>query len=112
MDHLLSLLELTLWALHESGLWAGVVEVRGSGEGTTELRDFTGGFVNGDNITTHDFLFLDRLDHLGTKVVDSLHLSGFKSDLTGLGSRLNRLIDFNLNNLSLNNFSLLSYSDS
>jgi len=67
MDHLFSLLKLTLWALHVSGLWPTVVEVAGSCEGTTQLRNLTRSLVDGDDVTAHNFFFLDGLDHLGTK---------------------------------------------
>jgi len=112
MDHLFSLLKLTLWALHISGLWPTVVEVAGSCEGTTQLRNLTRSLVDGDDVTAHNLFFLDGLDHLGTKVVNGFHLGGFKGDLTSLGTRLNGLVNFDFNNLSLNNFSFFSDSDS
>ena len=112
MDDLFSLLELTLWALHISGLWPTVVEVAGSSERSSQLRNLTGSLVDGDDVTAHYLFFLDGLNHLGTKVVNCFHLGGFEGDLTSLGTRLNGLVNFDFNNLSFNNFSLFSDSDS
>lgn len=56
---LLSLLQLTLGALHESSLWSLVIEVAGSGEGFTQLRNLSGGLVDGDDVTSHDLLLLN-----------------------------------------------------
>jgi hypothetical protein len=59
MDNFLSLLEFTLWALDVSSLWSTVVKVTASSERSSELGDFTGGFINSDDVTGHDLLFLD-----------------------------------------------------
>ena len=46
-----------------------------------------------------------------TQIVNGLHFCCFQCDFTCFISALYRLIDLNFNNLSLNDFSFLSYSD-
>lgn len=59
MNDFFALLELTLWALDESCLWSLIVKVTGPGEGLSELGDLAGGFINGNDVTSHDLLLLD-----------------------------------------------------
>jgi hypothetical protein len=110
MDNFLSLLEFTFWALNVSGLRTRVVKVTGSGERSSELGDFAGSFINGDDVTSHDLLLLDRFNHFSSEIINGFHLGGLQSDLSSLGSRLDGFINFDFDDFSFNNFGLFSNS--
>jgi hypothetical protein len=112
MDNLLSLLELTLRALHKACLWSNVVVVAASSEGASELGDLTRGLIDGNDVTSDNLLLLNGFYHLLSKVVNGLHLSGLKGDLASLATAGNRFVDFNFYDLTFNNFSFLSNTDS
>jgi hypothetical protein len=111
VDNLLALLELTLGALDESGLGANVVVLGALGEGATQLGDLPACLVDGDDVASHNLLLADGLDHLAAQVVDGLHLGGLEGDLAGLGSAADGLVDFDLDDLSLNDLGFFSDAD-
>lgn len=111
VNDLFALLELTLGALDIASLRTLVVEVTTAGKGTTKLGDLATGLVDGDDVTRHDFLLLNRLDHFHAQVEDGLHLGSLEGDLAGLGTRLGGLVDLDFDDFTLNNFSLLSNAD-
>jgi len=108
MNDLLSLLEFTLWCLNVSGLWASIIKVTATSKRLSKLRDFTGCLINGDDITSHNLLLLDRLDHFLSQVIDGLHLSCLKSNFASLGTALDGLVNFDFNNLTFNDFGFLT----
>jgi len=110
MDNFLSLLEFTFWALNVSCLRTRVVKVTRSGERSSELGNFAGGFINGDDVTSHDLLFLDRFNHFSSEIINGFHLGSLQSDLSCLGSRLDGFVNFDFDDFSLNNFGLFSNS--
>ena len=110
--NLLALLELSLRALDEPSLRANVVVIAAARERPTKLRDLSAGLVDGDDITCNDLLLGDSFDHLGTQVIDSLHLSRLKRDLSCLGPACDSLVDLNLDDLTLNDLRLFSDSHS
>ena len=87
VDHLLSLLDFALGAVHETGLWAHGVIVGGSGEGSACLWDFAWSLINSDNVSSDYLLLLDGFDHLLPQIIDCLHFCGLQSDFAGLGAR-------------------------
>lgn len=111
VDDLLTLLQFTLWALNESGLGANVIVLRALGKRAAELGDFTASLVNGNDISSHNLFLANGLNHLASQVVDGLHLGGLKGDLASLGSALDRLVNLNLDNLSLNDLGFFSDAD-
>ena len=72
-------------------------------------------FVDRDDVSGHDLLLLDRIDHLVPQVVHSLHLGGLQRDLPRLVScgypvilgLTHRLVDLYLHHLSLYDLRLL-----
>lgn len=110
MNHFLSLLKLSLWTLNKSCLGPLVVEITRSRERLSKLRNLSWCFVDCDDVSGHDFLFLNRLDHFVTEVVNGFHFSGFQSNLSCLVAALNWLVDFDFNNFTLYDLGLLSDS--
>ena len=105
---LLSLLELTLGALNVSGLRTLVIKITGARERATKLGDLATSLVDRDDVASHDLLLLDGLDHLDTEVEHGLHLSSLERDLASLGTTLGGLVNFNLDDLTFNEFGLFS----
>ncbi len=110
VDNFLTLLELAFWALHEAGLRANIVEIRAARKRATQLGNFAASLVNCDDVACHNFLLGDGFNHLGTQVVDGLHLGCLEGDLASLGSAGDGLVDFNVNNLTFNDLSFFSDS--
>ena len=108
VNNLLSLLELTLGALNVSGLRTLVIKITGARERATKLGDLATSLVNRDDIASHDLLLLDGLDHLDTEIEHGLHLSSLERDLASLGTTLGGLVNFNLDDLTFNEFGLFS----
>lgn len=80
MDELAALLEFAVWALHELCVGAHGIVVAGSGVTAAELGDSAGGFVDGDDVAGEDALFGHGVDHLGSHVVDGLHVVGLDGE--------------------------------
>jgi hypothetical protein len=87
VNNLFSFLNLSFWTVYESGLWTHGVVLRCAGKTSAGFRNFARGFIDCDDITCNDFLFLDGFDHLLSQIVDGLHFGSFKSDFSGFGSR-------------------------
>ena len=77
VDDFFSFLKLAVRALDKLGVGAHGVVVAGSGEGAAELGDFTGRFVDGDDVACHDAFAGHGVDHFGAHVVDGFHIGGF-----------------------------------
>ena len=110
MNNFLSLLKLALGTLNKSSLGALVVEITRSREWLSKLRDLSWCFVNCNDVSCHDFLFLNGLNHFMAEVVNGFHFSGFQSNFSGLVAALNWLINFNFDNLTFNDLGFLSDS--
>ena len=110
MHHFFPLLEFAFGALNEACLGSNVVEVAATGEGATQLGNFTTGLVDSDDIAGDDFFLGNRFDHLGTEVVDGLHFGGFERDFTGLGPASDSFVDLDVNDFSFDDLSFFSDS--
>ena len=108
VHNFLALLQLTLGALNEASLWADIVKVAAAGERATKLGDFAASFIDGNDVAGNDLLFRDSFDHLRSKVVLTFHLGCLESDLACLGSTCDSLVNLDLDDLSLNDFSFFS----
>ena len=110
MHDLLSLLKFAFGALDETSLRTDVVKVTATSEGTSELGDLATGLVNGDNVSSDNLLLRDRFYHLGTQVVDRLHLCCLEGDFSCLSTTGDSLVDLNVNNFTLNDLGFFSDS--
>ena len=108
VNDFLTLLKLTLWALNKSGLRTDIVEVRAAGEGATQLGDLATCLVDSNDISSHDLLLGDGLNHLCSEVIDGLHLSRFERNLASLCAASHCLVDLDVAHLSLNDLGFLS----
>lgn len=104
------LLQFTLGALDESGLWSLVVEITWPRERFSKLWDLSRSFVDSDDVASHDLLLLDALNHLVTQIIDSLHLRRLESDLACLVAALDGLVDLDFDDFTFDDFGLLSDS--
>lgn len=77
MYDLFSLFNLSFWAVYESGLRPHCVILRSSCEASTSFWDFTWSFINCDNITCNNFLFLNGFNHFLTQIINCLHFGSF-----------------------------------
>lgn len=111
MHNLFSLLYLSLWTIYESSLWTHSIILWSSSKTSTGFWYFTRSFIDCDDITCDNFLFLDCLYHFLTQIIDCLHLSCFKCYFTCFRSRCWWFLDLDLYDLSFNYFALLFNSN-
>mmetsp|Transcript_72435 Transcript_72435/g.100636 ORF Transcript_72435/g.100636 Transcript_72435/m.100636 type:complete len:228 (-) Transcript_72435:164-847(-) len=111
VHHLFAFLQLTLRALNEARLRSHGIIVSGPGKRSAQQRDFAGGLVDGNDITSLDLLLLDGFNHLLPQIIHRLHLGGLQGHLTkGCGLAIRWALNFDLDDLSLDDFGFFSYS--
>mmetsp|Transcript_261 Transcript_261/g.269 ORF Transcript_261/g.269 Transcript_261/m.269 type:complete len:269 (+) Transcript_261:385-1191(+) len=111
VDHLFAFLQFTLRTLNEACLRAHSIVISGPCKRSAQQRDLAGRLINCDDITRLDLFLLDGLNHLLPQVVHRLHLSGLQGHLAeGCGLAIRRSLNFDLDNLSLDDLGFFSYS--
>ena len=86
MNDFLSLFNLSFRTVDKSGLGSHSIVVRCSCKTSASFGYFSWCFIDGDDVSSNDFFFLNSLNHLLTKIIHSFHLSCFKSDLSSFGA--------------------------
>lgn len=112
MNNLFSLMQLSLRTLHISLPASNSIKIAMPCKRSAQLGHLSTRLINCDDVSRLNFLFSNTLNHLLPKVVHSLHLCGLESDFASLGSWSGWLVDFNLKDLSFDDLSFFSNSDS
>lgn len=87
MNYLLSFFNLSFRTVHKSGLGSHGVIIWCSRKTSSGFGNLSWSFIDCDDVSSDDFLFLDGFDHFLTQIVDSFHLCCFESDFACFGAR-------------------------